>query len=224
MKTSRRVALGVAILASGLAAEAAVERVTRTDRPPLKRPLASIPMELGDWVGRDEPVDPQVAAASQATEYINRVYTRRGHPREQVWLWMNYSETGLNLRHSPEVCLPSGGWEKAEAMTRVIEVERPDGSRQPISLLGYAKDELVQRIGFWYYIFGEGRVERLVRELPITSRSSHGRTTRGSGLTVEVFYPGEAGLDDEALGGFVAEVLAALGPCLPDDRAGYHIP
>jgi hypothetical protein len=38
--------------------------------------------------------------------------------------------------------------------------------------LGYSKDELVQQIGFWYYIFGEGRLEHFVRTLPITSRAA----------------------------------------------------
>ena len=61
----------------------------------------------------------------------------------------------------------------------------------PITRLGYARGELVEHVGFWYYIFGEGKLENFVRQLPITSRSSHGRTTRGSSMTVEIFYPGE---------------------------------
>ena len=55
--------------------------------------------------------------------------------------------------------------------------------------LGYAQGELVEHVGFWYYIFGEGKLENLVRQLPITSRSSHGRTTRGSSMTVEILPP-----------------------------------
>jgi hypothetical protein len=221
---TRRAAIGLAILGSGLAAEAAVEHATRTERPPLNRSLATVPMVLGDWVGKDEPVDEKIAEESQATEYLNRVYSHRGRPGVQVWLWMNYSDRGLNLRHSPEICLPSGGWEKAEALTKVIEIDRPQAPGQPVSLLGYEKGELVQRIGFWYYIFGEGRVERFVRGLPISSRSSHGRTTRGSGLTVEVFYPGDAGLGDAELKDFASRLLDELEPVLPEDRAAYHIP
>lgn len=221
---ARRAAIGLAILGGGLAAEAAVERATRTDRPPLRGSLSGVPMVLGDWVGEDEPVDPEIARESQATEYLNRAYRLEGRPGAQLWLWMNYSDRGLNLRHSPEVCLPSGGWEKAEALTKVVEVARPGGEAQPVSLLGYEKGDMVQRIGFWYYIFGEGRVERFVRGLPISSRSSHGRTTRGSGLTVEVFYPGDAGLGDAELRDFVGRLLDAIEPVLPEDRDVYHVP
>ncbi|RUL88153.1 EpsI family protein [Tautonia sociabilis] len=224
MTTTRRVVLGLAILGTGLAAEAAVERATRTERPPLRRDLATLPMVLGDWLGQDEPVDEDVARESQATEYLNRVYRLRDRPEIRVWLWMNYSDRGLNLRHSPAICLPSGGWTPVEALSRVVAVDLPGGSQQLVSLLGYQKGELVQRIGFWYYIFGEGRVERFVRGLPISSRSSHGRTTRGSGLTVEVFHPTDAGLGDAELRDFIAQLLNAIEPVLPEDRAVYHTP
>ena len=93
-----------------------------------------------------------------------------------------------------------------------------------MSRLAYAQGELVQSVGFWYYIFGEGRLERYVRGLPITSRSSHGRTTRGSGLTVEVFCPGATDPDGEALRDFAARLTAPVEPILPENRASYYTP
>jgi hypothetical protein len=94
----------------------------------------------------------------------------------------------------------------------------------PVMRLGYAQGELVQIVGFWYYIFGEGRLERYVRGLPITSRSSHGRTTRGSGMTMEVFCPISTDPDGGALRDFSAALLGAIDPILPTERANYHIP
>ena len=79
-------------------------------------------------------------------------------------------------------------------------------------------------MGFWYYIFGEGKLENYVRRLPITSRSSHGRTTRGSSMTVEVFYPGDNDPEGESLREFAQELVKALEPILPLERAVYHIP
>lgn len=226
MRAATRAAAALTLLAAGLGAQAGLDYATRTPRPPLNRPLASLPMTLGDWQGADEPVDPLIARESQATEFLNRIYVDPRRPGRRVWLWMNYSATGLNMRHSPEICLPSGGWTKAESMTRVISLPAvdPGGDATTVTLLGYTQGELVQRIGFWYYIFGEGRLERTVRTLPITSRSSHGRTTRGSGLTVEIFFPGDSDVDGEVLAGFAAELLEALGPILPDERASYHVP
>ena len=170
----------------------------RPTGPSLRSPLSSIPLELGDWVGADQPVHHEIVERAQTTEYLSRVYESRKHPGLKLQLWINYSRYGANLRHTPEICLPSGGWTKSESQTRELEI--PIGGRAPLRVtrLGYGRGELVEHVGFWYYIFGEGKLENYIRRLPITSRSSHGRTTRGSSMTVEVFYAGD--LDPEGRG------------------------
>jgi EpsI family protein len=224
MSATRRVTFCTAVLILGLVTQAGLEAMTTIERPALRGRLATIPLELGNWVGHDEPVDPEILREAQTDDYLNRVYEDRDHPDRRVSLWVNYSRTGLNLRHSPEICLPSGGWERVESECKVIGVKGPGGTDVPVTRLGYARGELVQSIGFWYYIFGEGRLEQYVRGLPITSRSSHGRTTRGSGMTVEVFCPGQSDPDGEALRAFSRELLTAVEPILPASRAHYHIP
>ncbi|GAC1326635.1 MAG: hypothetical protein NVSMB14_18040 [Isosphaeraceae bacterium] len=220
MNSIKRAILGASILSIGLVAQAALERASDGPRPRLQKPLATIPLSLGDWVGRDVEVDPAILKEAQADDYVNRVYDDRLHPGRSVSLWINYSEHGLNLRHSPEVCLPSSGWEKIEARCQVGSI---GATGRPLTKLGYAKGELAQTIGFWYYIFGETRWERYVRSLPISSRSSHGRATRGSGLTVEVFSSGETDPNGDALSEFAAKVDESLGPILPDDRVHCYI-
>jgi len=219
-----RAVLCGAILATGLVAQGSLERLNRTERPPLRRPLASIPMDLVDWAGQDEPVDPDIVERAQTTEYLNRTYESRRQPGLKLRLWVNYSRAGTNLRHTPEICLPSGGWTKIESQTRAIAVPVVGDRSIPVTLLGYSRGELVEHVGFWYYIFGEGKLENYVRRLPITSRSSHGRTTHGSSMTVEVFYPGENDPEGESLREFGQELVKALEPILPLERAVYHVP
>jgi hypothetical protein len=220
----RRLVLCGLVLTSGLAAQASLDSYTRIERPPLRRALKSLPMEIGEWVGHDRPVDPEIVERAQTTEYLNRVYESKLHPGRALGLWINYSNEGLNLRHSPEICLPSGGWSKVESLCRPLTVTRESGQTKPVMRLVYEKDELVQGIGFWYYIFGEGRLEQYVRRLPITSRSSHGRATRGSGMTVEVFCSGESDPEGKDLRDFARSLLEALEPILPAERAEYYIP
>jgi EpsI family protein len=219
-----RTMISGAILATGLAAQAGLERLNQTIRPPLLRSLHSIPLVMGDWVGRDEPVNADIVDRSQTTEYLNRVYESRKQPGVRLRVWINYSSRGNNLRHTPEICLPSGGWTKIESMTRVIDVPLDSELSMEVTRLAYARGELVEHVGFWYYIFGEGKLENYVRRLPITSRSSHGQTTRGSSMTVEVFYPGDNDPDGDALREFAVELVKSLEPILPLERAIYHIP
>ncbi|MGZ3412601.1 MAG: EpsI family protein [Isosphaeraceae bacterium] len=208
----------------GLAAQGELKRLNQTERPSLRRDLESIPLELGDWVGQKEDVAPNIVERAQTTAYLNRVYESRTQPGLRLTLWINYSEKGTNLRHTPEICLPSGGWTKIESQTKVLNGLAPNDKVVRITRLGYGRGELVEQVGFWYYIFGEGKLENFVRQLPITSRSSHGQTTRGSSMTVEIFYPGERDPDGDALRDFAQALLIALEPVLPHDRAEYYVP
>jgi hypothetical protein len=224
MSRVQRCLLCGAVLSAGLAAQAALEHANQTERPLLRRSLASIPREMGDWVGIDQPVDPDIVERAQTTEYLNRIYENRKRPALKLQLWVNYSRSGTNLRHTPEICLPSGGWSKTESQTRVLAIPTVDHRTIPITRLGYGRGELVEHVGFWYYIFGEGKLENYVRQLPITSRSSHGRTTRGSSMTVEVFFPGDIDPDGHVLSQFARELMSALEPILPLPRATYYVP
>jgi hypothetical protein len=224
MSQFKRALLCGAILATGIAAQAALENLNQTNRPALRMPLASIPLDLGNWVGRDEPVDPDLIERAQTTEYLNRTYASRTHAGLSLRLWINYSRYGNNLRHTPKICLPSVGWNEIESQTRDLSVPISLDQSILITRLGYGRGELVEHVGFWYYIFGEGKLENYVRRLPITSRSSHGRTTRGSSMTVEVFYPGEHDPDGDGLREFACELIKVLERILPLERADYHIP
>lgn len=223
MNTRARVILSIALLSTGLIAHAALERAATIDRPKLNQPLASLPLVIGDWVGSDEPIAADIVERAQTDEYINRMYENQKNPGQKVSLWINYSNTGLNLRHSPEVCLPSSGWERIESMQETAELKDGSETGVPISILAYSKDSAVQRLGFWYYIFGEGSLHKAIRGLPITSRSSHGRTTRGSSMTIEIFRPQEEG-QNKLMTDFAQNLLKELEPILPTERDTYHRP
>ena len=86
-----RTVLCGAILSTGLAAQAGLERLNQTVRPPLRRSLASIPLDIGDWVGKDEPVEADIVDRPQTTEYLNRTYESRKLPGLRLRLWINFS-------------------------------------------------------------------------------------------------------------------------------------
>jgi hypothetical protein len=224
MNAMSRATLCLGLLSAGVAAQAGLENLSRIERPPLRRPLDSLPLGLGGWAGQDLPVRPDILQRTQATEYVSRSYQNPKYPGVVLTLWINFSLRGDNMRHSPAICLPMHGSTLVESMTRVLPIPGPDGRDLAISRLAYSQAELVQDVGFWYYIFGEGAAERWIRTLPITSRSSHGRTTRGSGLTVEVFWGAQGDPDSEAFRDFARALLVGLDPILPRDRVGYHVP
>ena len=224
MNATGRVMVCLGLLSLGVGSQAAIERLSAIERPDLRRPLSTLPMTLGKWVGHSEEIDPKILQESQATECLSRTYSNPKYPGMALSLWINYSKEGSNMRHSPEICLPSHGWTKVESLTKIMGIPGTEGQQSLVSRLAYAQGELVQGVGFWYYIFGESGIERWVRGLPVTSRSSHGRTTRGSGLTVEVFWSSEGDPDSQAFREFAEVLLGGLDPIMPADRAEYHVP
>ncbi len=222
---SKRYLVTVMLMGVGLITQAAIEQLAEAERPNLAKPLDEmVPLQIGPWIGRDTPVDPRILRESQADDYLNRVYVHQDDPRLEISLWINFSKYGNNMRHSPEVCLPSSGWSRVESACRTSTHNLSADRTLTISELAYAREDQTQWIGFWYYIFGEGWIQRKLRQLPLTSRSSHGRSTRGSGLTVEIFCPRDRARSPEMLEEFVKDLATALEPQLPVNQVSYHQP
>ncbi|WP_386685045.1 VPLPA-CTERM-specific exosortase XrtD [Loktanella sp. R86503] len=75
--------------------------------------FALFPREFAGWQGYTIPLEPQVEAVLNASDTLNAVYAHPAHPGQSVSLFSAYYDRqteGAGI-HSPEVCLPVGGWE-----------------------------------------------------------------------------------------------------------------
>jgi len=84
-----------------------------SDPAPVDRdPFSLYPRQLGDWAGTFSSLEPQIERVLGATDYLAATYSHPGEP-EPVSLFMAFYEkqTEGSGIHSPEVCLPAGGWE-----------------------------------------------------------------------------------------------------------------
>jgi EpsI family protein len=98
----------IAILGMTLAASAISER-PHPQR--LQQPLATVPSSLAGWHAvADEPIPPSTLTRLIATDYVSRVYSKKG---SQLGLFVAYyaeQRSGESM-HSPKHCLPGSGWE-----------------------------------------------------------------------------------------------------------------
>ena len=92
MSRFQRILVCVAILSSGLVAQAGLERLNETERPPVAKPLACDTFGTGR-LGRSERERSirNIVDALQTTEYLSRVYESPKHPGLSLHLWINYS-------------------------------------------------------------------------------------------------------------------------------------
>ena len=102
--------IGGALLASAVGAGFVLapvpERLT-VDRDT----FALFPRDIGAWSGATEMLDPDTEAVLGATDYVNATYVAPGEGAVNIFAAWYVSQTEGEGLHSPEVCLPVGGWE-----------------------------------------------------------------------------------------------------------------
>jgi exosortase D (VPLPA-CTERM-specific) len=102
------VAVALTIAASGLWAWRGVGEAM----PVSRASFVSFPHQLGAWSGNSAPLEPDVAKVLAATDYMNAAYTAPGEADYVHFFSAFYAnQTQGDGIHSPEVCLPVGGWE-----------------------------------------------------------------------------------------------------------------
>jgi len=155
----RGVLMAVALLAgSGAGYRVATGRFAApSDVIPLPAgTLASLPLEFGDWVGQDVPLEDAIIRSTDTDDHINRTYAPRGG-QEPVSLFVGY---GVRMRdlvpHRPEVCYPGAGWTHQES--RRVDLEAEDGSVVPCQIHSFCKAGLdQQRVEVLNYYILDGR-------------------------------------------------------------------
>ncbi len=106
-------ALGILLMvASGMGHRVVYDYLNgqATARPLAPGTLAKLPMRIGDWTGRDVPLNEAVVQATDADAYISRTYVNEAAGLS-VWFYLSYGVRARDLMpHRPEVCYPDNGW------------------------------------------------------------------------------------------------------------------
>ncbi len=123
LKKSGSNTLAVSIVTLSLIAMALLSyRVTAFPPLKLKTGLSAFPLSMVSWNGKPEQIDPEMIAASGAEDAFNGIY--RNPKGDVVSLYIGYRSSPFgeseNFFHSPNVCLPSSGWETLETSTHRI--------------------------------------------------------------------------------------------------------
>ncbi len=184
----------------------------RTVDPNIERERFSyFPRQVGDWsqVGPAEILDANVARSLGADDY-HSVQLSNATTAAQVGLFMAwYADQSRGGVHSPEICLPGGGWEIAwlerSDITERIGADRPFNLNRAI----IQKGETRMMVYYWF----QQRERRIAWDIAakfwlmvdgITTGRTDGALVR---LTTPIL-PGESDADAEAR---LFDVLQGLG-------------
>ena len=104
-----------------------------TDSVPMPRGTLAkaLPLRIGEWQGKEKPVEEAVVEGADCDDYISRTYARSA---EAVQLWVAYGVRARDLMpHRPEVCYPGNGYTLED--TRPVEL--PIGGGQKLECRTY---------------------------------------------------------------------------------------
>ena len=125
--------LGYRVVAARLAAP--------VDSTPIRpEVLQQIPLQLGDWIGQDVPLDGAIVAATDTDAHVNRRYSRR-NGMESVLL---YIASGVKARdlapHRPEVCYTGAGWTLTDRQS--VDLSLSNALKLPCNVLQFSRGTL----------------------------------------------------------------------------------
>lgn len=216
MKFNRALAASVVVVAVASAGWTVLknEPVEYVDRDP----FSLYPSAVGDWIGTRSVLDPSVEATLGADDYLNANFyqPQSGAQVNFFSAFYNRQTEGSGI-HSPEVCLPAGGWE-------VYEIEPYDVSF-PNTIYGDFKlnravieKGLSQQIVYYWF---EQRGRRMTNDFAAKFSVIYDSIMTGEQYGAIVRYttpvaPGETEADADArLQAFMAETLPTLPRFVP---------
>ena len=209
-------AVATAVVASAWYATPA-RQIVQPDRDP----LVLFPRVLGDWTaGSLQQLEPEIEAVLGADDYLSMSYTSR-EQNAPVNLFIAYYHklTGGQGIHSPEVCMPAGGWEMSKVMRKDISIALEDGSARtlPVNRAVIQKGLSRQLVYYWF----EQRGRRITSDYVAKAVTMFDAVTRGrtDGALVRVITP-IADNESEAsaerrLNALLGQSLASLPRFLP---------
>jgi hypothetical protein len=157
---------GLLMLVCDLSYRALANRLAApvTTRAIPQETLSGLPLQMGDWVGQDVPLDPAIVIRTDTDARVNRNYSRAGGQESVAF----YVAAGVKVRdlapHRPEVCYTGNGW----TLTKRTPLEYPlkDGKTLTCWLFTFSRGSLnAQEIAVLYYYIVDGRYCRDVAEL-----------------------------------------------------------
>ncbi len=111
--------------------------------------LASFPLELKNWVGRDVPIPGEILKTLGTGEFMQRTYRDRSGTGPYVDLYVAYLQSQQKLvHHLPQDCLEGSGWSPVEVSTTTLAF--PGDTPFAVNRYLIAKGDDRQLVLFWY--------------------------------------------------------------------------
>jgi EpsI family protein len=205
-----------------LAGAGYLAHATRAEIVPSRRPLATLPVSMGPWEGREgPPFAANVLAVLGVDEYVNRVYVSGRTPYVGLYVGYYESQRQGDTMHSPLNCLPGAGWQSIRQGRTALTVTDTAGAMRPITVNQFVIQKGLDRLMVLYWYQSHGRVIASEYTSKIYMVYDAMRLNRTDGALVRVITPiaGASTADEDAAAQrgavFVQDLFPSLSGVLP---------
>jgi len=205
----------IIVTAAGVAAVAG----GREQHKPLRKPLVLFPDRVGDWAGHQGRLEADTLRTLELSDYVIADYSS-ADPKAQVNFYVAYYETqhqGASV-HSPEVCIPAGGWEIGSISRREFPFSTASASTLSYNRVVIRKGLSKQLVYYWFQQRGRTLANEFHMKWYIFMDAiRHNRTDGALVRLTTPILPGES--EDAAerrLQEFAYQMMPALPEYVPD--------
>ncbi|NOD95204.1 VPLPA-CTERM-specific exosortase XrtD [Ruegeria sp. HKCCD4884] len=194
------VALAAAALLTLAVSTAWVLRPASEVQPVERDPFVLYPRQLGDWSGSTTSLDPQVEQVLGASDYLNATYidTGSGDFVNMFVAFYDKQTEGEGI-HSPEVCLPVGGWEIFTLEPYEINPGNTPYGSFTVNRAVIQKELSKQLVYYWFEQRGKRMVNDFRAKLSVIQDGfTMGRTDGALVRFVTPILPGETEAEADA--------------------------
>jgi EpsI family protein len=136
----------LAELAIGARSEPALTRI----------PFSMFPHQIAEWNGVDAPVDEQSLRVLKASDYLSLNYIKADGAYVNTWIAYYDAQYSGAAAHSPQVCIPGGGWEIESLERRDLPIYTGSASSVvPINRLVIRQGNERSLVYYWFLEGGE---------------------------------------------------------------------
>jgi EpsI family protein len=125
-----------------------------TEPPPVEVPdwsLRALPIQLGEWHGKEEALDPKVFAATNADVVVNRKYQDGGGHEVSLHTAM-FQDHNAGVYHSPLNCYRSAGWKLVSETSETVEVA--EDLTIKVNMASWEREQDKVLVVYWYELGG----------------------------------------------------------------------
>jgi exosortase D (VPLPA-CTERM-specific) len=208
--------IAAALLTAGLSAAwvlAPAQQAGAVERDP----FSLFPREFAGWSGASVALDPQVEVTLGADDYL-AAYYRNPDEAGAIDFFLSYyrSQTEGSAIHSPEVCLPAGGWEVFAIEPATLSLPQTSFGTFEVNRAVIQKGMDKQLVYYWF----EGRGRRITNDFAakfytVADSMTAGRTDGGLVRVITPILQGDEAAADARLQRFLGATLDRLGRFIP---------